>query len=177
MLETDHLQKCAQTGTESYNIPDTVLTPQIEKQTDTVATLKELRVQARDRPRPQKKVIDYKITWKKWLRQMYRVWWVRRGNPSNPERSGDCLKWKKYVNCFEGPTGAPQITGNNLGKEIGWERISHVAGMRRGRGLKAGSKSRKATQARTGLWATVSDDVQGTVLLSSAEDRKIRKCQ
>lgn len=55
MLETDHLQKFAQTGTEYYNIPDTVLMPQIEKQTDTVATLKELRVQARDRPPPPKK--------------------------------------------------------------------------------------------------------------------------
>lgn len=58
MLETDHLQNFAQTCTEYQNIPDTVLMPQIKKETKHSIYPKELRVQREDRSK--KNVIDYK---------------------------------------------------------------------------------------------------------------------
>lgn len=101
---------------------------------------------------------------------MYRIWLIRKENPSNPERLGDCFKWKRHVNCSEGPTGATQINGNNLGKEIAWERISHTAGTKRGHGVKARNQTRKAT--RTGTGQRSADCIQGTILLTLQRTRK-----
>lgn len=104
---------------------------------------------------------------------MRRVWEVRRGKLRNMERSGGCLKGKRHVNCLEGPIGATQMTGNSLGKEIAWEDI---ATMKKGCGVTARNKTRKATQTGTELWTMV-DYVQGTILLSIAKDTKACKSQ
>lgn len=77
---------------------------------------------------------------------------VRRGNFNNLERSGDYLKWKRYLNCFEGLRGVIQMNGNNFGKGIVWENIFYVVGIKRKCGGIVRNKIRKVIQIGIEQW-------------------------